>query len=123
MVGGAKCTTCNGKGYIFSESEDYVDEIQRCDECNVFISDEDARDNAQFTMHEKSFLDWYFSDFDEVKDLGYKAMFKLRSDGMFTIITQDLLDICNEIPTYLVVEADGYDYDFRISNKQITLIK
>jgi hypothetical protein len=78
--------------------------------------------DVKFPLKESRFLEWYFSDFDEVRDLGYEAMFKLRSDGMFTIITQDLLDRCAEVPTYIFEDISLQENEY-ISNKQITLIK
>lgn len=81
-----------------------------------------TEDGTKYPLSESRFLEWYFSDFDEVRDLGYEAMFKLRSDGMFTIITQDLLDRCAEVPTYIFEDTSLQENEY-ISNKQITLIK
>lgn len=76
---------------------------------------------TKFPLKESRFLEWYFSDFDEVRDLGYQAMFRLRAEGVFTITSQDLLDGCSEVPSYLFEGLDPNQED--ISNEQITLIK
>jgi hypothetical protein len=77
--------------------------------------------DAKSQLKESRFLEWYFSDSDEVRDLGYQAMFKLREQGSFTITSQDLLDRCADVPTYIFEDLD-LEGD-NISNKQITLIK
>ena len=38
-----KCSLCNNQGWLLSNDEDWSDEIQKCDECNVFKSDKEAQ--------------------------------------------------------------------------------
>ena len=38
-----KCNTCNDKYFIISNDENWNDEIQKCDECNYFKTDEQAK--------------------------------------------------------------------------------
>ena len=38
------CETCNNKHYIFTfDTKSNEDEIQKCDDCNVFKTDEESR--------------------------------------------------------------------------------
>jgi hypothetical protein len=37
------CEDCNGMGYIYSNDENWNDEIQRCDTCKEFTSDKKAQ--------------------------------------------------------------------------------
>lgn len=76
---------------------------------------------TKYPLRESRFIEWYFSDYEEVRDLGYQAMFKLRGKGVFTITSQDLLDGCSEVPSYLFEGLDPMGED--ISNEQITLIR
>jgi len=39
----ATCETCDGLGLLLSNNKDNIDEIQRCDECQMFTSDSDAQ--------------------------------------------------------------------------------
>ena len=39
----ANCEDCNNKGWVLSNDEDWNDEIQKCDSCNVFAHDEEAQ--------------------------------------------------------------------------------
>ena len=39
----ASCEDCNNKGWVLSNDEDWNDEIQKCDSCNVFAYDEEAQ--------------------------------------------------------------------------------
>ncbi len=38
------CEACYGQGYVHSNDEEGNDEIQKCDECEEFESDQDARE-------------------------------------------------------------------------------
>lgn len=38
-----ECLDCENKGWILSNNEDWQDEIQKCDNCNVFKHDEEAQ--------------------------------------------------------------------------------
>ena len=37
------CLDCNNQGWILSNNEDWQDEIQKCDNCNVFKHDEETQ--------------------------------------------------------------------------------
>ena len=39
----ATCQTCDGLGILLSNNKDNIDEIQRCDECQIFTSDSNAQ--------------------------------------------------------------------------------
>ena len=43
LVAQTDCEDCDGKGYIYSNDEAGNDVIQRCDECEMFGNDEEAR--------------------------------------------------------------------------------
>ena len=36
------CDDCKGNGYVLSNDEDGNDEVQRCDTCKKFVSDDEA---------------------------------------------------------------------------------
>ena len=121
-VTGTKCENCNGKGYVVGQCPDYIDQLQRCDDCMTYESDKDAWNQVGFTIKHDKFTAWYFGDYDNVQDLGYLAMRKLREGNTFTITAKDLLDRCYSIPTYLVEELGGIKYDFDLEPRQIKLI-
>lgn len=121
-VTGTKCENCKGNGWVVWQSPDYADQLQLCDECNSFVSNEDAWERVKFTISYARFTAWYFTDYDNVQNLGYLAMSKLREGNKFTITSQDLLNNCYSIPTHIVNELDGIKYDFDIEPRQIKLI-
>lgn len=121
-VAGTKCENCKGNGYVVGLCDDYIDKLQRCEDCKAFESDDDAWKNAEFTIKHKKFTTWYFSDYDNIQDLGYEAMHNLIGNKSFTITAEDLLNKCYYIPTHLVEELDGIKYDFDIEPRQIKLI-
>ena len=38
-----ECDVCDGDHFIVSNDEDGNEEVQKCDECNIFETDEDAK--------------------------------------------------------------------------------
>lgn len=130
MVGGdAKCPTCNGKMYIISNASDDTEQIQKCDDCNFYKDDRDAYEavtsgKAIYTVSEKRFLQWMFSNFESVKEIGYDVAFALKRDGVFTTTTEYQFRDYDCVPSHLVNE---YAYihleQTHIETKQIILIK
>jgi hypothetical protein len=53
-----KCVECNGKGYVYSNDEHGIDEVQRCDECRVLASDEQAQAKAYIEQSDKTLSAW-----------------------------------------------------------------
>lgn len=37
------CEVCDGEHFIVSNDEDGNEQVQKCDECNIFETDEDAQ--------------------------------------------------------------------------------
>ena len=61
---------------------------------------------------ESAFLNWYFSDSDDVKWLGERAMESLLREGKFKISVEMLFDDCGFIPQYICEDSEGNaDYD------------
>jgi hypothetical protein len=49
-------------------------------------------------MTKARFIEWYFSDLDDVKNIGWEVIEALKRDGKFEIDTQFLFDNCGTIP-------------------------
>lgn len=122
LLGYRTCDACGGDGFLFVIDDNGHDDIQACDRCNKYKSDKDVYDNARFTMKKSEFLAHYFSDFERVQDLGYRAMFAIKKHGSFTITTEDILKEYGDVPARLVEESQGVGYDLFISNEKIDLI-
>jgi hypothetical protein len=52
------------------------------------------------------FINWYFFDSDDVKNLGKRAIENLLTDGFFRISAMDLFEECGYIPQH-ICEVDG----------------
>jgi len=37
------CEACTDLGYIYSNNEALKDEVQKCDTCNIYLTDEQAQ--------------------------------------------------------------------------------
>lgn len=57
----------------------------------------------------QSFLEWYFSDSDDVSTLGYRIIEKLKKNGSFTITTKVLFENCGYIPQHICEDSKGGD--------------
>lgn len=56
-----------------------------------------------------AFLNWYFSDKDEVYDFGKRCIRMLNNHGIVNIDVKILFDECVYIPDYICEDFDG-DY-------------
>ena len=45
-----ECLDCDNKGWVLSNNEDWQNEIQKCDNCNVFKYDEEAKNISFFSL-------------------------------------------------------------------------
>ena len=41
-----KCESCDGNGWVESNDQNDNDEIQKCDDCNLYETDEQARESS-----------------------------------------------------------------------------
>lgn len=54
-----------------------------------------------------SFLEWYFSDSDDVLTLGDRTIEELLKNGTFTITTKELFERCGYIPQHICEDSSG----------------
>ena len=55
------------------------------------------------------FIDWYYSDSSEIKELGYATLNEFKTSGKINMSIQDIYDQCGYIPKYLCEDNDGID--------------
>ena len=41
-----KCESCDGNGWVESNDQNDNDEIQKCDDCNLYETDKQARESS-----------------------------------------------------------------------------
>jgi hypothetical protein len=58
-----------------------------------------------------AFLDWYFSDSEDIESLGERAYQGLMYDDEFHITTRDLFNECGYIPQHICVKKGNAEYD------------
>ena len=71
------------------------------------------------SVTKSSFLDWYFSDSDDVITIGERAINELKDTGTFTISVEELFDECGYIPQE---KCEDNDRDNEYHPSQIQLI-
>lgn len=63
-------------------------------------------------VKEQAFLDWYFSDLDDILTFGKNMIVELKSQGFVKESVQGLLDRCGYIPGYISENPDdNNEYD------------
>lgn len=66
-------------------------------------------------LKESSFLDWYFSEPNDLYEFARGMISELQVSGTITITTQNILDRCGYIPAYIcdIIDEDkeGEEYD------------
>jgi hypothetical protein len=83
---------------------------------------------AQYKITRERFLDWYFSDSDEVKSFGYSCMNELINTGKIEKSVQGLIDECGYIPKYICEGEQDKEYngvsplDLELCPSQVELI-
>ena len=58
-----------------------------------------------------SFLNWYFSDSDDIKSMGYEVYQCLIGDDAYHITVEDLFSQCGYIPQSICVTKGNAEYD------------
>lgn len=61
---------------------------------------------------ETAFLKWYFSDKNDLRDIGYRVYESLMKWGKYSINVKTLYDQCGYIPQHICKDSDGNnEYD------------
>lgn len=71
------------------------------------------------SVNSSRFLDWYFSDCDDINDWASNVIAELSYSGKVTLCIQSLFDSCGYIPQYICNDLDG---DAEYTPNQIELI-
>lgn len=53
------------------------------------------------------FLDWYFSDSDDVTSFGDRCVEMIQSEGFVNLSARQLFDECGYIPQFICEDSDG----------------
>ena len=62
-------------------------------------------DTQKVKLTKENFLDWYFSDRDDILYIGNRIIGELKAEGKANVTTRELLDGCGELPSYIM---EGY---------------
>ena len=74
-------------------------------------------------MHRKRFLDWLYSDSDDIAEVGRRVRDALEYTGKATFTIQGELDKCCAIPNYITENRDNpEDEDKHYNPEEIELI-
>jgi hypothetical protein len=67
--------------------------------------------NFKNKVTKSAFLNWYFSDADDIKTIGYRVMEGLKADGTITLSVDELFNEAGYIPQH-ICEVDGAEKDY-----------
>lgn len=67
----------------------------------------------KYKLTKKRFVDWLFSDDDDVEYWGTRFISELRDEGELSITLQEIFDERDEVPAHILEnypQDDGFDY-------------
>ena len=67
------------------------------------------------------FIEWYYNDHDDIKQLGYAMLHSLKQVGQCSLSVQEVFDSCDIIPKYICVDTseDMYTTDYDIDEVEL----
>lgn len=69
------------------------------------------------------FIEWYYNDHDDIKQLGYAMLHSLKQVGQCSLSVQEVFDSCDCIPKYICEDNDGVNqYTTDYNTDEIELI-
>jgi hypothetical protein len=67
--------------------------------------------NFKNKVTKSAFLNWYFSDADDIKTIGHRVIEGLKADGTITLSVDELFNNAAYIPQH-ICEVDGAEKDY-----------
>ena len=67
--------------------------------------------NFKNKVTKSAFLNWYFSDADDIKTIGHRVIEGLKADGTITLSVDELFNEAAYIPQH-ICEVDGAEKDY-----------
>jgi hypothetical protein len=68
------------------------------------------------------FIEWYYNDHDEIKQLGYAMLRSLQQVGQCSLTAQQLFDSCGYIPKHICVDISEDMYTTDYDTDEVELI-
>jgi len=68
------------------------------------------------------FIDWYYSDSSEIKELGYATLNEFKTSGKINKSIRDIYDQCGYIPRWICLDSDGIITDEEYDPVDVELI-
>jgi hypothetical protein len=68
------------------------------------------------------FIDWYYSDSSEIRELGYATLNEFKTSGKINMSIEDIYDQCGYIPRWICLDSDGIISDEEYDPIDVELI-
>ena len=75
----------------------------------------------KFKLTKEKFINWYFSDSDDISSFGFNAVNELKEFGKVNITIQGLFDSCGYIPQW-ICEGQSIHDEEDLSQEDVELI-
>jgi len=66
---------------------------------------------SKVKLKESAFLDWLFSDQDDINTFGRNMISELRANGFVKETVQNLLDCCGYVPGFICEDEPDGEFD------------
>lgn len=100
--------------------------ISLADNCRATGYDDVVIEEMKGSITASSFIEWYFSDEDDYRDLGRDVVFNLKTNGYFNITVKELFDSCGyikaQICTVFDIEDPNIDEDYEFQPEDLIFI-
>ena len=67
-----------------------------------YANSQPNENEKKYKLKKKRFVDWLFSDSDDIQYWGARLIKELKSEGEFNITLQDMFDERDEIPIHIL---------------------
>lgn len=68
------------------------------------------------------FIDWYYSDSSEIKELGYATLNEFKTSGKINMSIEDIYDQCGYIPRWICLDSGDGNNDEEYDTIDVELI-
>jgi hypothetical protein len=81
-------------------------------------------ENKKGSIKASDFVNWFYSDESDTKDLGSDAVYNLKVNGYFNLTIKEVFDSCGYIPEHICTLFEGVqaDEDGDLAPEDLTFI-
>lgn len=92
------------------------------DKCRATGYDDVVIEEMKGSITASDFINWYFSDEDDVLNIGREVISALKTEGSSTTTVKSLFDSCGYIPAYKCTVYNNVDEDYEFEPSDLIFV-